>query len=825
MWDILTAPAGIPANLTDNMTKKARIEMKKILSLLLTLLVAASCSDTLNENGGSSSSDVSGPDGNGITLTITLPGFTHEEITRAEDTDAGLESLNVVAYREDGTFLSNKSISAWEPVAGTGNTYRVRVPVSPGAAMIHLVANAGSLSDSQCAAGLDNATVSGTINTAAPLCWGKISVSALMGTDPSVTLLRQFGKVKVEGPTDNSSPEFIDKETFSLDGYKLYKAASSGTIAPAEGNWNSATWEVTAPTLPSDASYDNTGISFTTGDIDFYESETKADLSFLIVKGKYKGKTGYYKVAFYDTDGNFINLLRNHAYMVKITYVNTYGWETEAEAAADPYPENRMRVVVKDDNPLVTKMIACKDYHLGVSDQVSGLWNAGTIGATIVTTIKSGEQPKVDFSGSSWITGIDWGETINVPEAEGSNSSAGKKYHITIHVDNNAYWEESRQGFVTVKSGDLACTITVTQAGKDFKRTDRTVRLVSSSDLGTEEEYADYFNKFLANTQGIKPEDMQQAIVRNDGLHFGVGTNTFSYLIPKKTGDKVTLGEKSDRFTVIEDGSNWKVTLNNTSVNNYNIWKGDFTISYTEDGHDISIKYPVYHCGIFHKIDENNQQTPVNENGMQQAKVSGRFYYGVVKVKGKTKTYVMLDRNLGASNDKSYAPDIKMLEDNRTAIGGYFKIATDKQSQTEAGNLISNLPIGFKIPENDVLQDLIDGESLKVVTRHTLAGEAYNSVEIQTCDDSVLPVIYLPASGYVEGESLKNATHANIWTRTLLSSHQGFDTTSPEFGFWYRYFDAYGKICTMSNLRFVSGSNGRNTGVYRAMPIRLIADI
>lgn len=114
------------------------------------------------------------------------------------------------------------------------------------------------------------------------------------------------------------------------------------------------------------------------------------------------------------------------------------------------------------------------------------------------------------------------------------------------------------------------------------------------------------------------------------------------------------------------------------------------------------------------------------------------------------------------------------------------------------------------------MQDLIDGDNLKVVTRHTLAGEAYNSVEIQTCDDSVLPVIYLPASGYVEGESLKNATHANVWTRTLLSNHQGFDTTSPEFGFWYHYFDAYGKICTMSNLRFVSGSNGRNTGIYRA---------
>ena len=791
--------------------------MKKIISFLLMLLALTSCSDQLNENGSSTSSDIDGLEGGGITLTISLPDFSKEELTRAGDT--GLRSLNVVAYDKDGKFLSNESVTGLGIV---GNGYKVKVPVVSNASMIHLVANAASLTDEQCQNGLDKAVVSGTISTEYPLCWGRISVSALMGTNPSVTLLRQFGKVSVQGPTTNSSSEFIEKETFTVEGYKLYRAAGSGTIAPAKDNWNASTWEVTAPTFPSGVSYDNTSSDFTTDDIAVYESETKADQAFIIVKGSYKGVTGYYKVAFYGEDGkSFINILRNHAYTVKITYVNTYGWETEAEAATDPYPENRMRVVVRDDNPLVTDMIACKDYHLGVSDQVSGTWNGGTIGATIVTTIKSGEKPEVSFS-DSWIKSIDWGKTINVPEAEGPNSTAGKKYHITINVDNNAYQEEPRQGTVTVKSGDLTRTITVTQAGKDFKRTDRTVRLVSTSDLGTADEYNDYFNKFLANTQGIRPEDMQEAIVRNDGLHFSVGTNTFSYLIPKKTGDAVTMGAMSDRFTVTDDGENWKVTLNNGSGNNYNIWTGDFTISYTEDGHNISIKYPVYHCGIFHKIDESNQQPPVNEDVTLQAKVSGRFYYGVVKVKGKKKTYVMLDRNLGASNDKSYAPDTKMLEANKTAIGGYFNIAVEKQNQDNAGNLISNLPVGFKIPENDVLQDLIDGGNLKVVTRYTLSGEAYNSVEIETCDDSVLPVIYLPASGYVEGETLRNVTHASLWTRTLLAGNQGFDTTSPEYGFWYRYFDAYGKICTMSNLRFVSGSNGRNTGIYRAMPIRLV---
>lgn len=793
-----------------------RINMKKILSLLLTLLVLSSCSDSLNEDGGSAPSDGSRLEDGGITLTITLPDFSKEELTRAGDT--GLKSLNVVAYDDKGVFLSNQSVSAYELVSGTDNTYKVKVPVTEKATKIHLVANAGSLTDEQCQNGLDKAAVNGPISMENPLCWGKISVSALMGTNPSITLLRQFGKVSVQGPATNSSSEFVEKkEAFTVEGYKLYKAAGSGTIAPAEENWNASTWEVTAPTLPSGVSYDNTSGEFTTGNIAFYESETKAGQAFLIIKGKYKGVTGYYKVAFYgDTNSEtFVNLLRNHAYTVKITHVNTNGWPTEAEAIKDPYPENRMRVDVKDDNPLVTDMIACKDYHLGVSDQVSGAWYDENINATVVTTIKNGETPTFSTS-DDWIKkDVTINKTGTVPD--GPNSTTGKKYEISIAVEKNEYSEEPRTGKVIVKSGDLTRTITVTQKGKDFKLAeDRKVKLVTTSTVGTSEEYNDYFNKFLPNTLGIKPEDMQKEIVRNDGLHFGVGTNKFSYLIPMKKGDVVTYGANSDLFKVEEDGANWKVTLK-SAADNYDIWIGDFTITYQESGHNIAITYPVYHCGIFHKIDAtDNQQPPVD-----QSPVSGRFYYGVVKVKGKSNTYVMLDRNLGASSDRCYAPGTKALEANKGAIGGYFHIAKEKQNQTDAGNIINNLPQGFTIPENSVFQDIIDGSNLKVKTRYTLSGEAYNSVEITT-DNSELPVIYLPATGYVEGEAFRNVTHVSLWTRTLLAGSQGFSPTSTEYGFWYRYLDVYGKICTMSNLRFVSGSAGKNTGTYRAMPIRLV---
>lgn len=780
--------------------------MKKIISLLVALLTLAACSDTLNE--GSNPSNKNGVEDGGITLTINLPDFSKEELTRAGE--KGLTSLNAVAYDNDKNFLFNQKITSWEVVS---NGYKVKVPVRNKATMIHLVANAGDLSDTQCQSGLDKAAISGTINKENPVCWGKISVSDLMKENPEISLLRQFAKVNVKYEKTTSS-DFNDDNTFELESFQLYDAADKGTIAPKDFDYNAA-----AVNVPDDAGKANSG--WQTGETPFYE--TAAGQAYLIVKGTYNSKESYYKVAFLDNNTkDAMPLLRNHAYTVKITHVNTYGWPTEAEAIKDPYPENRMRVDVKDDNPLVTDMIACKDYHLGVSDQVSGAWDDENIIATVVTTIKNDETPTFSTSGG-WIKGVTVSETITVPDTNGPNSTTGKKYKISIAVDKNEYSEEPRTGTVTVKSGDLTHTITVTQKGKDFKRSDRTVKLVTSSNVGTSEEYNDYFNKFLPGTKGISPKDMQNDIVRNDGLHFGVGTNKFSYLIPKKASDKVTMGASSDKFTVTDNrDGNWKVTLN-SGADNYNIWTGDFTITYQENGHDIAIKYPVYHCGLFHKIDAtDNQQPPYDEDDKQQDPVRGRFYYGVVKVQGTGgKTYIMLDRNLGASSDRCYAPGTKALKDNKGAIGGYFYIAKEKQNQTDAGNIINNLPQGFTIPENSVFQDIIDGGNLKKETRYTLSGEAYNSVEITT-DNSELPVIYLPATGYVEGEAFRNVTHVSLWTRTLLSGNQGFDTTSPEYGFWYRYLDVYGKICTMSNLRFVSGNAGKNTGTYRAMPIRLV---
>ena len=167
-----------------------------------------------------------------------------------------------------------------------------------------------------------------------------------------------------------------------------------------------------------------------------------------------------------------------------------------------------------------------------------------------------------------------------------------------------------------------------------------------------------------------------------------------------------------------------------------------------------------------------------------------------------------------------------MLSGNKGAIGGYFKISVAANSAEAKSNndVVNALKIGnFNVCDNDCLQNLIDNNVLTIEEKKTATGEVYNSLGMKTLN-SQIPEIFIPMSGYYEGKIYKDEYHANLWTRTRLSGYQGFSENSPEYGFWYLYLDAFNKTLNMSNYRFVSGSSGNNTGRYRAMPVRLVAE-
>lgn len=794
--------------------------MKKIKHLMIwmgLLLSLVSCKDTMEAIG------LGGDEipAEGVTLNIELPNFSEKKINTRAGADESISKVTAVFYGESNTYkgMANVNIVSKNAVG----TYQAKISNVPsGTKTVHLVTNVSNLEETE-AKDLQNIALatSRTIDTSSPVCWGSVSLTDLLNGSANVSLYRQYAKVTLK-VADAVKDVFPEEDA----GLIINHTAAKSAIAPADYN-------VLTEDLAATTEFSNTNVGNETSR-EVAVTETSAGEANVIIRAKYNGKEGYYKVGLYKdatTKKDQYALLRNHNYTITVTKVNDYGFKTLDEAIK-AQPENRIEVDIVDDNPAITNMIACKDYELGVSDNLSLKATDAKANITLVTTLKSATSADDKLYGvsinpaGSWIT-FDKDKDVTetkLPESE-SNSDSGMKYVLTFTLAPNIH-ETPRTGTVTISSGDLKLDVKITQAGYDFMRDDPNRKVIMyNNDI---EYQKDYF-AWLDKVKGIKPEQMQ-GVLRNNGLHFTIGKNAYSYKIPKKTGDKLTvdnrtgdvLTDKDYHFTVSADGDYWKVTLYDNRDNNYDLWKGTFTI---KNAAGINITYTVYHTGIFHEItDDMANKYELTEGGVDSLKVKGMFYYGVVKVKGKAHTYIMLDRNLGATDNSPYAPDVNELKDHKGAIGGYFKISEDKnKSDVKQGNLSSTLsPEGFEIPEKSVFEDLIANGTLKTEVRHTALGESYYCTFMNTTS-SELKTIYLPYGGYLEGESHKYPMHVVFWTKTLVSGTQGFSGGSPEYGYWYNYFDVYNDKKGFSNVRFVSGSNGNNTHRYKAMPLRLIS--
>ena len=783
------------------------------------LLCLVSCKDAM-ETIGLGGDEIPAE---GVTLNIELPNFSEKKINTRAGADESISKVTAVFYGESNTYKGMANVNIGSPNAD--GMYQAKISNIPsGTVTVHLVTNVSDLEETE-AKDLQNIALATprTIDTSSPVCWGSVSLNTLLDGTATVCLLRQYAKVTLK-VADAVKTVFPEEDA----GLIINNTAAKSAIAPA--GYNVLTEDLAATT-----EFSNTNVGNGTSR-EVAVTETSAGVANVIIKAKYKGKEGYkegyYKVGLYKdatTKKDQYALLRNHNYTITVTKVNDYGFKTLDEAIKAK-PENRIEAEIKDDNPAITNMIACKDYELGVSDDLSVKATAAeateAIKATItlVTTLSSATSADDKLYGVSinppadkWIT-FDKDDVKETKLPESESNSPGMKYVLTFTLAPNID-ETPRTGTVTISSGDLKLDVKITQAGYDFMRDDpnRKVKMLKNGS----EIQEDYF-AWLDKVKGIRPDQMQGA-VRNNGLHFTVGKNAYSYKIPKQEGDVLTYNNDSQSlFTVSDDGGYWKVTLNDNHDNNYNLWKGTFTI---KNASDINIPYTVYHTGIFHEItDYMANKYELTEGGVDSLKVKGMFYYGVVKVKGKAHTYIMLDRNLGATDNSPYAPDVNELKDHKGAIGGYFKISEDKnKSDVKQGNLSSTLsPEGFEIPEKSVFEDLIANGTLKTEVRHTALGESYYCTFMNTTS-SELKTIYLPYGGYLEGESHKYPMHVVFWTKTLVSGTQGFSGGSPEYGYWYNYFDVYNDKKGFSNVRFVSGSNGNNTGRYKAMPLRLIS--
>ena len=791
------------------------IKKLTIWFFMLLSVVLAACSDIRDIVGG----DTPDLPSDGVVLTLKLPNFTKNTVaTRANEQQ--INKLYVLCYDADDKYLGMSNITGADITPNSDGTCKVKVKVMEGTATLHIVANTDiTESDAKDAEGknnLYNATREGNLNLDAPVCWGSVKVDDLLSGSTKVWLFRQFAKASV---TKDSK---VTK--FEITGFRLFNTATKGTIATTKLN--------TDVSLPSSVAYADED-DYSMGEHPFYE--TPAGKAYMIIRAKYDGGPDtYYKVEFFNNGTSTpMALLRNHHYQVKVTAVNHEGWATEDEAINNK-SENRLSVEVVDDNPPIVDMIACKDYELGVCDKQTVKGNAGTATITFVTT-------KPDFKytvkwNADWITGCTKTKSVVLPTSA-EHPSTGTLYTIDLTLTDNCE-STAQSGIVTITSGDLSRDVEIIQLGYDYRTdTNRIVQIRGLAGL-TQEEQKNYF-KWMNSLQGITPAE-NQGRVRNDGLHFFVGNNPVYYLIPHLTGDHMEYDASRVKVEEITDGgiNFYKVTL--AADDNYERWissEGVTIISITNARTNITVSYPVYHVGLFAQLTGK----AATDYQLGESKASGWYYYEMVDVEAKVtkkdgtienKIYHMLDRNLGASNNGYYSPSTTALEGNIGAKGGYFIISVAQSSDDAKKNndVVDALAIGdFKVCDNMCLRGLIDNNNnLAIVEEKTHYGEVYNCLRINTKDRNI-PQIFIPMSGYYEGKTDKDAVykdsyHANLWTSSRLSDYQGFSSSSPEYGFWYLYLDAFGKSLNLSNYRFVSGSSGKNKGRYRAMPVRLVAE-
>lgn len=792
--------------------------MTRIKTLMIwigLLLSLASCKDSLEAItlGGDELPT------EGVTLSIQLPNFTPQEISTrgGDETTESINSLWLVCYGTSDNYLGMQNCTeAYAAATADADGYKkIKTNLPEGTETVHLVANVPGLKEAQ-AAELDAMEVINP-DLSKPICWGKATLSKLI-KDSKISLTRQCAKITCTVDAAVSDFEITDLH--------VWHSASKGSIAPAK--YEESTNENLAET--TDLMDDTKPIAGGSAAV-VAVNETSANKADIIIKAKYKGTEGFYKEGFYkvalytdDTKTAQYALVRNHNYIVKVISVNDAGYATEAEALK-AQPENRLKVTVVDDNPEIVDMIACKDYELGVCGTQTVDASSTTAPITLVTNLKEddakdGKLYKVEISSDdaqSWITGWSQGSKSTT-----TNPDEGTKFVLNLTLVANNQSEEPREGTITITSGDLKRTITIHQEGYDFKRAkDRKVVMNYDGTI-----HDNYF-AWLDEMHGVKPSENKvedQEKTRNQGLHFSVGDNKIYYLIPKKPDDNVEKNSANISYSEeTYNGNNYyKVTLNN-STNNFDLWIDEegFVIKNTEDAdHPFTIKYPIYHAGVFGEIKN------LGDEQLGETK-KGWYYYGVVKIlvdepseDGKTttpnKTYYMLDRNLGASNSDFYSPGSANIANDKGSIGGYFKISNDKNSNT----YINKYVIGnFRVPKGNELEAIANKTEVKPLSTST--GERYNCIRIPTVS-SQKDYIYIPISGYYESNSFKDEYHANLWSQSLLSGYQGFSENSKEYGFWYLYLDIYNKIKTITNTRFAQGYDGSNTGRYKAMPIRLI---
>lgn len=414
-------------------------------------------------------------------MNIDLPNFSEKQLgTRADATETeSINKLTLLYYDSSSKYLSKEDCTSQLIGANKqpNGSYNIKVNTPKEASYIQVVANADVTDEEASDLQEISKAADRTPSLTEPVCWSSIKVTDLLTPEPAkISLLRSNAKItlKVAEGIKGIFPE-------ESAGLIIKNTAKKTAIAPKDYK------EPTDKGLATTTEFSSTNVGDGSSRV-VAVNETSIGQANIIIKAKYKNVEGYYKVGLYNKDDKSYEyaLLRNHNYTITVNKVNDYGFKTLDEAIK-AQPENRIEAEIKDDNPAITKMIACKDYELGVCDDQPVKATATEATITLVTTLSSATSADGKLYGveinseDSWINKRYTEESETATPESDRLSSSGKKYLLKFTLDPNIH-ETPRTGTVTITSGDLKLDVKITQGGFDFMRDDPNRKVIMYKD-------------------------------------------------------------------------------------------------------------------------------------------------------------------------------------------------------------------------------------------------------------------------------------------------------------------------------------------------------
>ena len=286
--------------------------------------------------------------------------------TKAVDPDGeAITKLMLFNFNERGLFISSKEVTP-ESVGDFSGTYSVDLPVVTD--RVHIVANLHkSINESDYVGKSESEVLSTMVGSSGMMSyWARVTKGAHANIKEAfeadyqtVQLLRDHARVTV---TDVNA-------IYSDIAFLAVNTNAFGTVAPfQDGLWEAPSMTNMFVTLPENdqkVSGDNDVVSLEKRRYQYvFETENSSDDPVsVIIRGTLNGQTKYYRVMLIDDEGNYVPVMRNFTYEVKIEGNLDYGQDSFA-AALDTPASNNVWVSVSDD----VKEISSSDYALAVKE-------------------------------------------------------------------------------------------------------------------------------------------------------------------------------------------------------------------------------------------------------------------------------------------------------------------------------------------------------------------------------------------------------------------------------------------------------------------------